>query len=153
MKKSWRHWFIRKKTVYLKNLQIFRIHFWQSCWNFSKIVRNFAPESYDKMLDFRKRLSNAYNFPSKKYLHEKINLDRENAFWAISGSVVVKVRQNSAQVPRKIRKHLFAQKISSIISSRHRDGLLINMPERDKINKSPSESVEPVLITRLLIFR
>ena len=37
-----------KKNVYpKKTLQICRIQFWQSCWNFSGIVRNFAPKTHE----------------------------------------------------------------------------------------------------------
>ena len=49
----------KKHRLPKKTLQICRIQFWQSCWNFSKIVRNFAPKFYEyKVLDFQKQLSN-----------------------------------------------------------------------------------------------
>ena len=42
-----------------KTLQVCRIQFWQSCWNFSKKVRKFAPNFYEnKRLDFRKKFFN-----------------------------------------------------------------------------------------------
>ena len=52
--------FNQKKTVYVdKTLRICAIQFWQSCWNVSKKVRDFAPKFHEnKSLDFRKELSN-----------------------------------------------------------------------------------------------
>ena len=53
----------KKDRLPKKNLQICRIQFWQSCWNFSKKVRNFAPKFYEnRLLDFRKTLSNCLKF-------------------------------------------------------------------------------------------
>ena len=49
----------KKDLLPKKTLQICSIQFWQSRWNVSKIVPNFAPEFYEnKPLDFRKNLLN-----------------------------------------------------------------------------------------------
>ena len=56
-----------------KTLQIFRIQFWQSCWNFSKRVRNFAPKFYkNKLLNFRKSYPIASIFLSEKFSMKKL---------------------------------------------------------------------------------
>ena len=47
----------KKKRLPKKTLQICRIQFWQSCWNFWGIVRNFA--NFDNLLSrFKKHLPN-----------------------------------------------------------------------------------------------
>ena len=49
----------KKDRLPKKTLKICTIYFWRSCWNFSKTVRNFAPNFYEnKVLDFQKKLSN-----------------------------------------------------------------------------------------------
>ena len=49
----------KKDRLPKKTLQICRNQFWQSCWNFSEIVRIFAPKVYEKnLLSFQKMLSN-----------------------------------------------------------------------------------------------
>ena len=49
----------KKDRLPKKTLHICRIQFSQSCWNFSKIVRNFALKFHEnKHLDFRKKFFN-----------------------------------------------------------------------------------------------
>ena len=48
---------IKKKHLPEKTLQVFTIHFWQSCWSFSKILRDFVPKFYENtLLDFQKNI-------------------------------------------------------------------------------------------------
>ena len=99
----------RKKTVYLKKSS------WivPSC--FDNHVETFQKQYVFLFLNFRKTNPStseksypiAYNLPGKKSLHEKIALDIWNPFLTIGWNVVVKVRQNSAQVLWNFRKHLF----------------------------------------------
>ena len=63
---------IKKNHLPEKTLQVFTIHFWQSCWSFSKILRDFVPKFYENtLLDFQKKYPIAYNFPGKKIAMKK----------------------------------------------------------------------------------
>ena len=67
----------KKDRLPKKTLQICRIPFWQSCWNFSKIVRNSAPKFYEiKRLDFWKKFSNCFISFQVKKSPGKTALDR-----------------------------------------------------------------------------
>ena len=60
----------------------FRIQFWQSCWGFSKMVRNFAPICYEKKCSIsEKSYPFAYNFPGKKISMKKLLETDKTHFW------------------------------------------------------------------------
>ena len=84
--------FNQKKTVYVdKTLRICAIQFWQSCWNVSKKVRNFAPKIYEnKRLDFRKSYSTACKFPGKKIAMKKLIKTDETQIWQSVGILLTK---------------------------------------------------------------
>ena len=57
----------RKNRLPKENPPEFRIQFWQTCWGFSKMVRNFAPKCYEKKCSISEtNYPIAYNFPGKK---------------------------------------------------------------------------------------
>ena len=59
-----------------------KIQFWQSCWNFSKIVRNFAPKFHETNGSISgKRFSTAYKFPGKRIARKKLIKTDETQIW------------------------------------------------------------------------
>ena len=81
----------KKDRLPKKTLQICGIQFWQSCWNFSKKVRNFAPKLYqNKLLDFRESYSTAYRFPGKKIAMKKLIKTDETQIWQSVGILLTK---------------------------------------------------------------
>ena len=101
----------RKDRLPKKPSRFEKIQFWQSCWNFSKIVRNFAPKFHETNGSISgKRFSTAYKFPGKKNCQEKINKDRWNANLTIGWTIVDEVRQYSAQILKKFVKSIYSKK-------------------------------------------
>ena len=159
-----------------KTVQIFTIQLWQSCWNFPKIVRIFALKLHEQIAQF-----------PKKFIQLLKTFQVKKSPWNICSRQIKRIFDNrlklccrsmtiSAQILEKIRKQIFdRRKISSIISSGHREAFLINLQKNDKKlklcwmfeklylsekfleihvfpQKVPLEALSHVLITLLTIF-
>ena len=142
----------------------------------SKIVRNFVPKFHEQNAQFPKKVIQLLKtFQVKKspwnICSRQIKRIFDNRLKLCCRSMTI-----SAQILEKIRKQIFdRRKISSIISSGHREAILINLQKNDKKlklcwmfeklylsekfleihvfpQKLPLEALSHVLITLLTIF-